>query len=115
MSLNPVFNEYVLRRLYDSDKKGNQKNRERVHTTITPETFETFSEQIPFRRGGFGAAITELSYRMMLAIIGVLDIEEVGEELALATFASRKLVAANLYKLAVFVDQYEVEDVALEK
>ena len=101
----------ISRELYCVGKESTFEFLENVFK----ETFELFSEHVPFRRGGFGGAVTELSYRMMLATIGILDIDEVGEELALATFASRQVVAANLLRLAAFISKYEVEDVALEK
>ncbi len=104
------FNLYVLRRLNNRDEGGRGAagtiHRERLHTTITPLTMYALSQAVPMKKGGYGAPVVELGIRFLMAMIGLLDLKKVGEELALAVMDRQKLIS-RLEELVLFLRSYQ--------
>ncbi len=104
------FNLYVLRRLNNKDEGGRGATgvvrRERLHTTITPLTMYALSLAVPMKKGGYGAPVVELGIRFLMAMVGLMDVNKVGEELALAVMDRPKLIH-RLEELVVFLRAYE--------
>jgi hypothetical protein len=104
------FNLYVLRRLNNKDEEGRgaagRIHRERLHTTITPLTMYALSTAVPMKKGGYGAPVVELGIRFLMAMIGLMDVKKVGEELALAILDQQKLVS-HMEELVIFLRDYQ--------
>jgi hypothetical protein len=104
------FNLYVLRRLNNKAEGGRGAagvvHRERLHTTITPLTMYALGQAVPMKKGGYGAPVVELGIRFLMAMVGLIDVNKVGEELALAVTDRSRLID-RLEELVVFMRSYK--------
>ncbi len=108
-----LINLYVLKRIFNKDYRGKGVKdvitRERFGMlTITAETMTALRTTVPVKRGGFGSPVTELSLRVLLALVGAVNVEDVGTELAYSV-TNRKMVEEKLRHLADMVSQIKNE------
>lgn len=103
------FNLFVLRRLFNRNNAGRglvgEKRRYEFHPTITFATMHALTRSVPTGHGKYSSPVVELSMRLVLCLVGMLSVETVGEELAVALL-DRNQAATNLVKLATFITNY---------
>ena len=106
------FNLFTLRRLFNPGNagRGAQGEIRRVdfHATLTPVTMYTLGQRVPRGQGRYTSPVVELSLRIVLALIGALNLDTVAEEIAVA-FTQRSTIVMRLKMLAAKVEAYQKE------
>lgn len=104
------YNLFVLRRLYNKGNAGRgiegEVRRVSLHTTVTPLSFNLLESIVPTGKGKYSAPVVELGIRIQLALLGVLSMDTLSEELVMAV-SDRDTLVANLRKLAIAVSTYQ--------
>jgi hypothetical protein len=96
------FNRRALRRLYNSGGSGRgvtgTKNRYKMSLMLTPATHDKLGETVQLGKGSYGAPTIELAIRVLLALVGQVELQEVADELNASVIDTDK-VMSNLADL----------------
>ena len=95
-SASDQFDLFVLRRLNNPGHSGRGKRgkEQRIHMEITlrPRTILALRKTVPIGRGLYGSSTIELATRLLLSLVGEVDPDDIGTQLAYAVRDRERMV-----------------------